>query len=174
MITPKYIELMNKEIDGLNTAKNSAELNSYLNSDPEAQRYYQNLLDVAKTLEQVADIQPSPELKKSILNSINWKKYAVEKKKSRYKFALPQLRFTIKYAYVFTAGLILGIIGYSSLSDTVNKTDPSFLNGTLINEDKVQLVDRCDFENEDINCSFSLKSQDNYLFAELDLKSKGY
>ena len=114
MIDEKYIELMNKEIDGLNTPQESAELKSYLKDEPEAQKQFNNLLDVSKSLEQLEEIEPSPELKKSIINSINWKKYSTKEKKRRSFLGFTQLKFNVKYAYVFTCGLILGIIGFLS------------------------------------------------------------
>ncbi len=66
----KYIELMNREIDGLNSRKESAELEKYLHRNPEAGKYYRELLFVAGALNRVPEVEPPAELKASILNSI--------------------------------------------------------------------------------------------------------
>jgi len=69
-IEEKYIELMNREIDGLNSGKESAELQKYLRGNPEAERYYHELLFVAGALNRVPEVEPPAELKASILRSI--------------------------------------------------------------------------------------------------------
>jgi hypothetical protein len=66
----KYVELMNREIDGLNSRAESAELEKYLHRNPEAGRYYRELLFVAGALNRVPEVEPPAGLKASILNSI--------------------------------------------------------------------------------------------------------
>jgi len=66
----RYIELMNREIDGLNSHKESAELETHLRKNPEAERYYRELRFVAAALDRVPEIEPPPELKATILASI--------------------------------------------------------------------------------------------------------
>jgi hypothetical protein len=66
----KYVELMNREIDGLNSRKESAELQEYLRRNPEAERYYRELLFVAGVLDRVPDVEPPAELKASIMRAI--------------------------------------------------------------------------------------------------------
>ena len=43
MIDEKLIELMNSEIDGVNSAEESLELKKYVESHPEAQSYFEAL-----------------------------------------------------------------------------------------------------------------------------------
>lgn len=70
IIEEKYIELMNREVDGLTSGKEKAELKRYLRKNPEAERYYRELQFVAGVLNRVPEVEPPAELKASILRSI--------------------------------------------------------------------------------------------------------
>ena len=126
MIEQKYIEWIHKELDGLNTPQESEKLKTFLSNHPEAQDYYHHLLKMNESLQQIGIIEPSPNVKKSILNAIDWKKYSVNDSKNPFlQFsAFKQLNF--KYATIFVFGLVLGMIGYGLLSDSIKKT--SFYN----------------------------------------------
>ena len=68
MIDTKYIEHINKEIDGLNTPEESIALREYLSDNPEAQKLFDELMEISRMLESVPPIEPSQNLKKYILN----------------------------------------------------------------------------------------------------------
>jgi hypothetical protein len=70
MVEEKYIELMNREIDGLNSREESAGLKKILRANPEAERYYRELCFVAGVLSRAPEIQPPAELKAAIITSI--------------------------------------------------------------------------------------------------------
>ncbi len=69
-IEEKYIELMNREIDGLNSRSESAGLKKHLRRNPEAERYYRELLFVAGVLNRVPEVEPPAELKASIMQAV--------------------------------------------------------------------------------------------------------
>ncbi len=174
MIEPKYIELINKEVDGLNSSRDSVKLAEYLKKSSEAQNLYENLVKLSETLDQTEEIDPSPNLKKTILNSINLEKQIKTENKNRTQIILPKSKYNLKYAFVFAAGMIIGIIGYITFSDTIQNVDTSYLIGTLMLEkkaEKLKTVDHMNFDSPDINCSVNMKSGDGYLLVELDLKS---
>ena len=174
MTEQKYIELINLEIDGLNSPKDSAKLKIYLENYPQAQNLYESLVELSQTLAQTEEIDPSPNLKKTILNSIDAEKYKKGEKKSRTQIILPLPKFNLKYVYVFAAGMILGIIGYTTFSETIPKIDKSNLIGSLVLDEKAEnlkIVDHLEFDSRDISCKLNLKSAEGYLLTELDLKS---
>ncbi len=51
MIEERYVELINKELDGLNTESESQELEKYLSENVEALTYYEDLLRTAERVE---------------------------------------------------------------------------------------------------------------------------
>jgi hypothetical protein len=53
MIDERYIELINKELDGLNTESESKELEQFLSENDEALQYYDGLLHAASALKRV-------------------------------------------------------------------------------------------------------------------------
>ncbi len=166
--------MINKELDGLNSSQDSAILTEYLIKSAEAQNLYDNLVKLSETLDQTEKIDPSSNLKKTILNSISLGRYQKREKRSWTQIVLRIPKYNLKYAFVFAVGMILGIIGYITFSDTIRYTDRSSLIGTLALDEKMEdlkAVDQMEFNNPDINCLLNLKSGEGYLLAELDLKS---
>ena len=71
MIDQKYIELINHEIDGVITPKQKSMLDNYLKKNPQAEKLYQELIATSKIIDQIPAIEPSENLKKRIMNSID-------------------------------------------------------------------------------------------------------
>jgi hypothetical protein len=107
-----YIELMNKEIDGLITPQEKVDLQNYLSENPAAKKLYQELKHTVKVLTQLPQFEPSPNLKKRIINSLDFRQYKKIEKganlfswlSQRFQVSRPQL------AYIFTFGLVIGFI----------------------------------------------------------------
>lgn len=179
MIEKKYIELINKEIDRVNLPKDSIKLKEYLRNNPEAQNLYDELVNLSKMLQQVDDVEPSPNLKKNILNSIQWGKNAVKRDRSFLKSVIPslQFKFNFNFVYAFSAGLIAGIIIYS-LSDKIHKStsvDFSRLTGTFIigeSSEVFEPVEKLNISLSGIDGTFNLKSAKGLILAELYLKTQ--
>jgi hypothetical protein len=66
MIPDKYIELMNKEIDGVSTAAESDELRRLLESDAGAARWYAELRESLQIFERAGMVQPPAGLRERI------------------------------------------------------------------------------------------------------------
>ena len=64
MIEDKYLELIHKKIDGEITEKEKEELFQFLKANPEAEKLYNDLLDISKDLGDIGEIDPSSESKK--------------------------------------------------------------------------------------------------------------
>ena len=118
-IEEKYIELMNREIDGLNSREESAELQKYLRRNPEAERYYRELLFVAGALDRVPEVEPPVELKASIMRAIfgeeagaaaaaGAKTRAGRERRPASILDLFRVRWEPKFAYVLAACVAVG------------------------------------------------------------------
>lgn len=67
MIQQKHIDLMNQELDGINTPRQSAELEDILKEHDEARTYYRELTLALDVFEKVPLLTPPPELAPDIL-----------------------------------------------------------------------------------------------------------
>ena len=75
MIDRKYIELINYEIDGIITPEQRSQLQEYLLKNPKAKKLYQELTATNSMVNSMPEIEPTENLKKRVLNSINFNKY---------------------------------------------------------------------------------------------------
>lgn len=178
MIDKKYIELINKEIDGLNSQKDSAKLKEYLAKNSEAQNLYDDLVKLSHTLRRVNDFDPPPNLKKHILNSIKWNKYTFKEKRNFLIPPIPSIRFKFNFVYTFSAGLIVGIIIYSIFLNKILKTtslDISHLTGTLIINDsslKFETTEQLEINLKEGYGTLNIKNAENLVLAELYLTTQ--
>lgn len=115
MTKKKYIELINKEVDGLISEIEKHQLHGYLEKDLQAKNLYQETIKTSKLLKQVTEVAPSPNLKKRILNSIELKSYAPEYTKKSVRSSISEwfTNLNPRSVYAFTAGVIIGLIIYS-------------------------------------------------------------
>ncbi|MEJ2634789.1 MAG: hypothetical protein P8184_05800, partial [Calditrichia bacterium] len=136
MIEDRYIELMHQEIDGELSEKDCQRLRKYLQSNPDAQSFYQDLRRASILLSEIPEFEPSPNLKKHIMNSVDFKKIPSQK---QFSISFSRLRrfFTSpnpKLAYAFVVGIVIGFLLTSIfLGDFIqgNKIDISELYGTI-------------------------------------------
>lgn len=70
MISGKYSDLINRDIDGVITPSEQAELRQYLAGNAEARAYYNELVQVTAKLRSVKAVNPPADLKRSIMARI--------------------------------------------------------------------------------------------------------
>ena len=70
MTDEKLTELLNNEIDGLNTQSQSELVNKEIAANPESQAQFENLRSLSQILDQVEEVDPPESLKYTIMNSI--------------------------------------------------------------------------------------------------------
>ncbi|MCB0753910.1 MAG: hypothetical protein KDC52_20735, partial [Ignavibacteriae bacterium] len=75
MIQPEYIELMNKDIDKIISASEKKKLDKYLKENEEAKILHKELLRTEELLDTIPENVASENLKKRILNSIDYNMY---------------------------------------------------------------------------------------------------
>lgn len=113
MIDEKYRELMHREIDGDLSSEEAHKLEEYLSSEPEAARYYRDLLRTVGMLEMASEIEPPPDSSDRILAAVFPRR---EKTGDETRAAGTSLLgslgtlFRKRHAYAFSAGLLIGIV----------------------------------------------------------------
>ena len=170
MIDNKYIELMNREIDNVITGDEKIRLHEYLSSNQAAKEYYNELLLTNKYMNELPDENPSENLKKRILNSIDFSRYS-PKIKSKISWGYlfnPKLKF----AYTFAIGLIAGLIIYGVISNYTNNINFGDTYGTIGLENKNNAV----LENLSLNYAelagkIEVTRQENNFWLNIDLNS---
>jgi hypothetical protein len=131
MIEPKYIELIHREIDGVNTPKESAKLNDYVSRHPEARQLYDELVATSTLLSRVREEEPPVHLTKAVLNAIQHQRHAAQKNASLVRSikelvaSLPgHTSPRLKYASAFAFGLMAGLFIYSMLAGGMGGNSP--------------------------------------------------
>ena len=117
MIKPEYIELMNQELDGTNSAKQSRDLEKYLSSREDARTYYRELAEAVDVFAKVEMLSPPPGLGNSILAQVDQRAGGLPERaispghRSLWDSLRDLLRPRLEpaYAFTFAAGLVLGL-----------------------------------------------------------------
>lgn len=178
MVAKKYIELINKEIDGLINRVEKAELQQYIIENPEAHKLYNEMIRTAGLLDNIDEVEPSINLKKRISNSIDTNLYKDKTKRSERKsvisilFPYPKHRL----AFAFALGIALGLLIYSTIlinfhqQQQINITD---LYGTIGINEKVayENLEIIPVESSEIKGDIKVNRAENIMLFEIDLSS---
>jgi hypothetical protein len=168
-IDKKYVELINKEIDHIITPDEKEKLDIYLSDNKAAQDYYNGLLKANDYLSQLPDQEPSENLKKQIINSIDSSRYSPKTKKQNSWGPLFAPKF--KFAYTFAAGLILGIIIYAMLINNSNTVNINDVYGTIGISNGANTIAELPLKFSDISGKIDIKSAGKNFWFNLDLNS---
>ncbi len=117
MTEDKYIALMNQELDGVNSPGQARELAAYLDSDPEARQYFQELQDALQIFQKVDLIDPPGGLAELIDESVN----AVDRARAAARVAenTPSVWrrfFQPNRVVAFTTGALCGLIVFAGVT----------------------------------------------------------
>ncbi len=178
MIEERYITLIHREVDGLNSAEESSDLRSYLSHDAGASDFYRDILKLSNMLRAVPLAEPPLNLKKRILNSI-----AVHRPSGRQNLVsamatqfAQSLRIHRSYAFVFASGLAIGIIGFSLLdggSPPNERESISQLSGTMKRPGPfpaLTVYDQGELSTADVQGEVTLRGSRDLLLVELQVK----
>lgn len=128
----KYIELINRHIDGELDADEIEQLESVLSANPDARKTYQELTNIASRLDRIEMVEPPVNLLSRILQRIDVNLYRadISEKISFWQqwaeFILPRRNV----AMAFVTGLIVGIICIFVFADQSQIKDVDIL-GTI-------------------------------------------
>jgi hypothetical protein len=138
MIPEKYIRLINGEIDRVNSPRQSAMLKHYLDQNPEARRFYNDLMELGNKLSHTAEAEPPAGLRERIINSMPARpvrRITPSRKISDVLNAIVPRRWTV--AYGFLAGAVAGAIVIAAvigLSYPGVIPEIGHVSGTMLNE----------------------------------------
>ena len=173
-IDPKYVELINADIDGEISSAEKAELEAFLADSPEAQALHATLLALNVSLDSLPGLNSPPHLKHTIMASITQPKPSRQSENAnsvRGLFAAPAL----KYAATFAAGAILTLSLVSS--DRASQRafdDVTGLVGTIA--DPVPGgpgVHTAQISQKEVAGTVTLRSSGPILIVDFDLVSSG-
>jgi hypothetical protein len=180
MLDEKYIDFMNQEIDGANSSEESSELKKHLASNPEARQYFDDLLTLSTLMSTVKEVEPSSALKKNIMTDIASKKL-YEQERGTFLgslFERFQMQGALKYAYVFSCGLIVGLLVYTLFVSTPHKgnsLDISRLYGTMTLKDVAGTLksgDRFTIDMEHMSGSIEVAYSESIVFVEMKVETQ--
>jgi len=178
MIDRKYIELMNKEIDGVITNTEQERLYSYLSANSEAQKLYNELRQTSELLSKIPRVEPSPNIKKYVMNSIDLNRYSKATKPGKLKSLVSNLlvKPLPKLAYAFALGILVGILVYSALLENViskRGTDVTDFYGTVgINEQAgFTIIQNIPITLPEIKGFVSVKRLENIVVFETEVRT---
>ena len=174
MLDKKYIDLINKEIDGFITQDEKDDLLNHLKENEEAQQYYSEMIRTDDLLSNVKNIYPSPNLKKRVLNSLDTELYKNVKKESFIKSIIPNKLFQpkLRLAFTFALGVVAGLLLYSAFFTNIYQQEPinaTDLYGTIGISKNV--VENINVELLEINGSISLNRINNLFLLENNFNS---
>lgn len=179
MIEEKYLGLINREIDHMISPRQSKKLRKYLKHKPDAQRYYDDLLVISKEFSQVKIVEPPQNLKKNIINALPVGKYTKYERQNVFQRYFETLLFGNKprYAYVFSAGLITGIIvillvlGVLSKNNSIDFTNLYGTMGVNSSTPIFHPVENLDLDGVNLQGNIELSCSDNSVLINLSLKT---
>jgi hypothetical protein len=156
-----FLKLVHQEIDGANSPGERAKLERRLAENPEAQNLFNDFQAMASALSEVKEIDPPPNLKKTILNSIRADRFTAKgKSPALFKWGFFESlagamasRASLKYALAVSLGLVGGVILYAAV-DNAQKNgalDPADLYGTLVLEGGARRFDDSAYVHINLN-----------------------
>lgn len=183
MIEPKFIELMNLELDGAISERDRAALHEILSGNPEAAEYYEGLRATFATISTVEPADPPAELLKRTLEAIPFaRRHGRETTQgeltSRLQrwFAMPRLR----YAAVFAVGIAFGIVAYATVDYGTwlqgGKLDTSDFVGTMkhgTTSTRFEQTASLDVELDPVRGAIKLHESGDILLADVALDATG-
>lgn len=110
MVETKYLELIHKDIDKTISQGEKKILEEYLEINFEARELHKELLRTEELLDQLPEREPSLNLKKRILNSIDYDRYSNKKKKTLFSEYFGRIVSGSSRKIAISFGLVL-IIG---------------------------------------------------------------
>ena len=171
-IDPNIVELINADIDGEISPAQKQELEAVLAANPEAQAMHTELSGLGKTLDELPDLDPPPQLNHAIMASVP----APRPETARENWLLSLIAApALRYAAMFVAGslLTLSLISSDQLSDRAF-TDVTGLVGTISGEfPEGPGVQTTRIDRPEVAGRVSLRNSGPLIIVDFDLVSAG-
>jgi hypothetical protein len=180
VLNRSQIELIQQELDGVNSPAERAAFRSLIEEDAEARALDADLRSVTQLLDRVEGVDPPPQMTEAILNALpqqvrarsGWDalgdslKTIVDGFQKRPRFALVSS---------LCVGLVAGFGLYAALAGTVlmDHSDTSGLAGTLFERratDRLETVHEVLIDVDETSGRVGVKTAQNIVFVELELE----
>jgi xanthosine utilization system XapX-like protein len=180
MTNERLEELLNKEIDGIATPAEVAELNAYVQAHPDAKQLREDLHRLSAVLRNVEELEPPSGLQSDIMAAVPQGRTGAQSRLSILTWVrdLIETRTKFEYAYAFAAGMIIGIALYSLMEvQTSAPPDTASLAGSiLLNNATLSLKDGPGFEihltEEEVQAKVSTKHSEGLVIVDVGLSSQ--
>ena len=175
MSNDKYIELIHRELDGLNSPRESAQLRDHLAANPEAQQFYDEMLATASLLQEVKAVEPPAHLQHVIMNRLPANRYG-RSAPTRWWAELREwleVKFNFKYVYAFAGGLAVGVALFVLISSTPS-LDSDQLTGTMMQrgqQNKLKTIKNLEINRDGVTGKIEVKQSAEIVRMELTLAS---
>lgn len=182
MIEPKFIELMNMELDGALPERDRTQLHEYLSSAPEATKYFEGLRAAVEAANSVEQVEPPAGLRGKILDAVPFSHPHVEAPLRGFAgwrenwFTMPRFR----YAAFFVFGIAFGVLVYSAMNYDAQRGEGelniSHFLGTMkqfTSSDGFKQTRAFDVDLDRVQGQLNLHESDRLLLAEVALDASG-
>jgi hypothetical protein len=179
MTNERFEELLNREIDGVATPQEIAEVNAYLEAHPDARQLRDDVHRLSGMLRNVEEVKPPAGLKSYIMASVPQGRTDAVPRFSVVTWVrdLIATRTTFQYAYVFAAGLVVGVAVYSLVAvQSTSTTDPASVAGSILFNSTVPFKDGPGFEvnlaEKGIQAEVQTKHSESLVVVDVRLQSQ--
>ncbi|MGH7495091.1 MAG: anti-sigma factor family protein [bacterium] len=179
MTDVKLLELIHGEMDGVNSARQSAKLKSFLAGNPKAQRLYEELTAMSAMLQEVKPVEPPSYLQHIIMNTLPPSPSAAKRLPDAFSqlWAWLTAKVEFKYAMIFVGGVLTGVVLLALFELPSLKQDSldwSKLYGTIgapLAEEPMPEQGRFEIKGSEVAGTISLRQAGTMLAAEIALDS---
>ncbi len=136
MTDERTLELMHGEIDGTNSAEESAKLGNLLTEDSETRDLYRELCEIDGALRGIEKSEPPPGLKESILSSVGEMRRRAPEEDRYFAARITPRRISLRRfiparpAYALATGILLGMGLCAATGILLLRADPGMLAGS--------------------------------------------
>lgn len=178
MVENKIIELMHRELDGLNSAKQSTRLAAYLAGNREARQFFDELKGMSQALQEIEQVEPPTHLKHAIANALPHNRYPLRQARLWAKMTGTFSKlFEHRPALAFSSGLGLGVA--AMLLFVVARwqpapLDPAAVTGTMVSQNHPQIVrtlTSATVDHDGLKGMLALRSSQDETWLELALET---
>jgi hypothetical protein len=171
MLEKKVLDLLNQELDGVNSEKERETVRKILQKKPQARKYFEDLQEMSLVLRRVKDVPAPTYLKARILTALPFPKQTVPARVIPARSFLRELRSNLRYryAYMFAGGAVTGILLFTIFtgqpSDTANMT------GTMASNQPAALAEsRTDINLNEITGTIQARRFTSTVVTDFDLR----
>lgn len=128
MLEKKILDLLNQELDGVNSDKEQETVRKVLQRKPDARKYLEDLQEMSLLFRRTKDVPPPAHLKSRILNALPFPKQTAPVSPTSTRSFIHEFRSRLNYRYVYSfaggalAGILLFVLFTYPPADSTNMT----------------------------------------------------